>query len=92
MKNAIIYFLKPEEGGRKMLPTSTIYYATTIIEGLPQKNWSIVIQFEKPLEIQEYTAPCKIKFLVDDAPFYVFNEVREIPVYEGPKIVGRIIF
>lgn len=91
MKNATIYFLRPEEGGRRTLPTSTTYYATTQIEGSPQKSWSIVVQFEKPLGIEEYTSSCKITFLVDTAPFHILDESCELFVYEGPKQVGKIV-
>ena len=38
MKSAIIHFLRPEEGGRRMLPTSTEYYATTVINSRPLKT------------------------------------------------------
>lgn len=92
MKKAVIYFLKPEEEGKKTLPTSTTYYATTKIEKFPQKYWSIVVQFEKPLGIQEYTSPCKITFLVDSAPSHILDEIRELFVYEGPKKVGKVVF
>lgn len=91
MKTATIYFFRPEEGGRKALPTSTIYYATTKIENYSEHFWSIVIQFRKPLGIQEYTSTCKVSFLVDNAPFYILDKVHELLIYEGPKNVGKII-
>jgi hypothetical protein len=92
MKKAIVCFFTPGEGGRKTLPTSTTYYATTKIENLYPNSWSIVIQFEKPLEIQEYTSSCKVTFLVDSAPFYILDEICELFIYEGSKKVGKIVF
>jgi hypothetical protein len=89
MKKAIVYFLKPEEGGRKTLPNSTTYYAATKIENFSPAFWSIVIQFEKPLGIQEYTSPCEFTFLVDNAPFHILSKISELCVYEGPKEVGK---
>lgn len=92
MKNAIIFFFTPEQGGRKMLPTSTTYYATTKIEGVSPQFWSIVIRFERPLEEKEYSCPCKLTFLVDNAPFYILEEIDELFIYEGPKKVGKVVF
>jgi hypothetical protein len=91
MKKAIIYFFKPEEGGRKTLPNSITYYATTKIENISPIFWSIVIQFKRPLKIQEYVSPCEVTFLVDSAPFYILDEISELFVYEGPKKIGKII-
>jgi hypothetical protein len=91
MKNAIIYFLRPEEGGRKTLPTSTTYYATTKIENFSPVFWSIVIQFEKPLGIHEYTSSCKVTFLVDTAPYSLLEEINDFFVYEGPKKIAKIV-
>ena len=92
MKNAIIHFLRSEEGGRRMLPTSTEYYATTVINSVSPKNWSIVIRFEKALEQQEYVAFCKIGFLMDNAPTQILDGISELVVYEGSKVVGKITF
>ena len=92
MKKAIISFLTPEQGGRKTLPTSTIYYATTKIESVSPNFWSIVIQFERPLGENEYTSSCKLTFLVDSAPFYILEETNELFIYEGPRKVGKVVF
>jgi hypothetical protein len=91
MKNGIIHFLSPEEGGRKTLPVLQTYYATTEIDTLTQKFWSIVVRFENTLCVREYTSPCKVTFLVDDAPFYILDELSEISVYEGSRKVGKIV-
>ena len=92
MKSAIIHFLRPEEGGRRMLPTSTEYYATTVINSVSPKSWSVVIRFEKVLEQQEYVAFCKIGFLMDNAPTQILDGISELVVYEGSKVVGKITF
>ncbi len=88
MKNAVIYFLKPEEGGLESLPESTIYYATT---GIASRIWNIVICFERPLEALEYTAPCRVAFIVSDVSDYRIDEISELSVYEGSQKVGRIV-
>ena len=92
MRQSVIYWLKPDEGGRKTLPTSTTYYGTTNMDNKLSEFWSVVIQFDKPLKINEYISPCKVSFLVDNAPNYILDEITEFVIYEGPKKVARIIF
>lgn len=92
MKHGIIHFLTHEEGGRKQPPTLSPYYAITYIEHLECQYWSIVIQFEKPLQPNEYMALCEVTFLMDNAPFYILEEIEELSVYEGAKMVAKIVF
>ena len=87
-----IDFLTKEEGGRRQPPTDGVYYATTHIEQLPQPDWSIVITFDEPLKEDEYSALCKVRFLFEHVPDYILDELQEMKVYEGGKIVGKIVF
>ena len=73
-----IDFLTKEEGGRR--------------EPLPQPDWCIVITFDEPLKEDEYSALCKVRFLFEHAPHYILDELQEMKVYEGGKIVGKIVF
>ena len=91
-KSGVIHFLTKEEGGRQHAPTGEVYYASTYIEQLPQPNWSIIIEFEEPMKESEYSALCQVRFLVGHAPAYILDELRELNVYEGAKIVGKIVF
>ena len=91
-KLGVIHFLTKEEGGRQHPPTGEVYYATTYIEQLPQPNWSIIIEFEEPMKAGEYRALCQVRFLVGHAPAYILDELHELKVYEGAKIVGKIAF
>lgn len=91
MKHGIIHFLTHEEGGRKQPLTISPYYGITHIEHLECPSWSIVIQFEKPLQKNEYTALCRVTFLMDNAPFYILDEIEELLVFEKMKIVAKII-
>ena len=91
-KSGLIHFLTKEEGGRQHPPTGEVYYATTYIEQLPQPNWSIIIEFEEPMKAGEYSALCQVRFLVGHAPAYILDELHELNVYEGAKIVGKIVF
>ena len=69
-----------------------MYYATTVIEDFSPKYWSIVIEFEKPLEEKEFTTPYKLHFLMNNAPSQILDELSALVVYEGPKVVGKITF
>ena len=91
-KSGVIHFLTKEEGGRQHPPTGEVYYASTYIEQLPQPNWSIIIEFEEPMKTGEYSALCQVRFLFDHAPAYILDELHELKVYEGAKIVGKIVF
>ncbi|MEB3005179.1 hypothetical protein [Capnocytophaga sp. G2] len=91
-RTGIIHFLTKEESGRQHPPTGEVYYATTHIAQLDQPNWSIVIIFDKPIKEDEYSALCQVKFLFDHAPHPILDELKEMEVYEGAKIVGRIVF
>jgi len=89
IKEGTICFLTQEEGGRKSPPTDLIYYPTTIVDNKP---WSIVIFFDESLQKEQYIGLCKVTFRMDWAPFDILEEVDELPVYEGSKLVGKIIF
>ena len=91
-KSGVIHFLTKKEGGRQHPPTGEVYYATTYIEQLPQPNWSIIIEFEEPMKAGEYSALCQVRFLVGHVPAYILDELHELNVYEGAKIVGKIVF
>ena len=91
-KSGVIHFLTKKEGGRQHPPTGEVYYATTYIKQLPQPNWSIIIEFEEPMKAGEYSALCQVRFLVGHAPAYILDELHELNVYEGAKIVGKIVF
>ena len=58
-----------------------MYYATTVIEDFSPKYWSIVIEFEKPLEEKEFTTPCKLHFLMNNAPSQILDELSALVVY-----------
>ena len=91
-KTGVIHVLTKKEGGRQHPPTGEVYYATTYIEQLPQPNWSIIIEFEEPMKESEYSALCQVRFLVGHAPHHILDELKEMEVYEGAKIVGKIVF
>ena len=88
----IIHFLTKEEGGREQPPTVLEYRPTTHIAQLAQPNWSIVITFDEPMREGQYSALCHVRFLFDHAPQYILDELKEMEVYEGAKIVGKIVF
>ena len=89
----IIHFLTKEEGGREQPPTTVLEYRpTTHIAQLDQPNWSIVITFDEPMKEGQYSALCQVRFLFDHAPEYILDELKEMEVYEGAKIVGKIVF
>ena len=88
----IIHFLTQEEGGRQHPPICKVYYPTTHIAQLEQPHWSIVITFDEPMKEGEYSALCQVRFLFDHAPHHILKELKEMEVYEGAKIVGKIVF
>ena len=88
----IIHFLTKEEGGREQPPTVLEYRPTTHIAQLVQPNWSIVITFDEPMKEGQYSALCQVRFLFDHAPEYILDELKEMEVYEGARIVGKIVF
>ena len=49
-----------------------------------------MIEFEKPLEEKGFTTPCKLHFLMNNAPSQILDELSALVVYEGPKVVGKI--
>ena len=89
MQSARISWVRPEDGGRKTLPTSTTYYATTM---LPNSDaaWTVVLQFERPLGIREYDSCCQFDFLVDDAPREELRKIARLTLYEGPRKVADL--
>lgn len=87
-----IHFLTKEEGGRQHPPTDLEYRPTTYIAQLEQPHWSIVITFDEPMKEGEYSALCQVRFLFDHAPHHILDELKEMEVYEGAKIVGKIVF
>ncbi len=91
-RTGIIHFLTKEESGRQHPPTGEVYYATTHIAQLEQPNWSIVITFDEPIKEGMYSALCKVRFLFEHAPQYILDELEEMEVYEGARLVGKIVF
>ena len=88
----IIHFFTKEEGGREQPPSVLEYRPTTHIAQLVQPNWSIVITFDEPMKEGQYSALCQVRFLFDHAPEYILDELKEMEVYEGSRIVGKIVF
>ena len=88
----IIHFLTQEEGGRQHPPICKVYYPTTHIAQFKQPNWSIVITFDEPIKEGMYSALCKVRFLFEHAPQYILDELEEMEVYEGARLVGKIVF
>lgn len=89
----IIHFLTKEEGGRRQAPIGTIEYRpTTHIAQLEQPHWSIVITFDEPMEAGTYSALCQVRFLLEHPTHYILDELKEMEVCEGARIVGKIVF
>ena len=89
------YYPFPYQGRRRARTTPTTvleYRPTTHIAQLAQPNWSIVITFDEPMKEGQYSAFCQVRFLFDHAPEYILDELKEMEVYEGAKIVGKIVF
>jgi len=40
----------------------------------------------------QYSALCQVRFLFDHAPQYILDELKEMEIYEGARIVGKIVF
>lgn len=87
-KEGVIYWLKPEEGGLKNLPTYELCYAVTVLPQVEPSAWSIKMFI---LEPDKYVSDCLVAFLVDHAPHEVLNTIESVDVYAGNKKVATII-
>ena len=86
-KDGVIYWLKPEEGGLRSLPTDELCYAVTVLPQMKPSAWSIKMFI---LEPGKYVSDCLVSFLVDHAPHYVLNTIETVDVYAGSKKVATI--
>ena len=77
-KEGVIYWLKPEEGGLKNLPTYELCYAVTVLPQVEPSAWSIKMFI---LEPDKYVSDCLVAFLVDHAPHEVLNTIESVDVY-----------
>ena len=44
------------------------------------------------MEAGTSSALCQVRFLLEHAPHYILDELKEMEVCEGARIVGKIVF
>lgn len=92
LRRAEISWLKPEEGGRRILPDKTTYYAVANFTNF-DTAWSVVVEFDTPPILSDipYISSGYISLLVDYGPDYLLSPGSEFFIYEGPKKVAKIL-
>lgn len=90
-----IHWLKPEEGGREILPTGRQYSTVSRFEETailwPEEAWSIVVEFEQPPRHGKET-DAQARFLSPDAPAHLLRPGNRFELLEGNRVIatGRI--
>jgi len=73
----------------KKRPSKNIYYGTVDFPN-QENSWSIVIEFDEiPTSSQGNFSMGGIRFLVDEAPEYLFDVFKEFYINEGPHRVAK---
>ena len=73
----------------KKRPAKNIYYGAVDFPN-QQNSWSIVIEFDQiPASSQEDFSMGSIRFLVDEAPEYLFDVYKVFYINEGPFKVAK---
>ena len=86
-----IYWLKPDEGGREILPTGTQYSTVSRFEETatlwPNEAWSIIVVFEQPPRLGEETL-AQARFLSPDAPVHLLRPGNRFELLEGNRVIA----
>jgi hypothetical protein len=88
-----VHWLRPEEGGRRTLPSGARYMAVTYLDQPPNSHgtaWTVVLDFTDCPAQQGYDGCAKASFLSPNAPFEKLLNLRPIDLYEGHKKVASI--
>jgi hypothetical protein len=96
MHTVLITWKKPDDGGRKILPSGQSY--TTVVSfdketsSFPDESWSLTIEFLDP---PTYDTPIKAlaHFLTSDAPSDLLEVGTQFALLEGNRVVayGEVI-
>lgn len=91
-KRAKIHWFRPDEGGRKSLPTGGRFVAPARIQGVedrwPGEAWSLVIEFDPATPIT-YDMEVSVKFLVPEhAPPGVLEPGGWFELFEGSRRIA----
>ena len=91
--NAILQWLRPEEGGRILPPAGPCFFAVgrvpefEPIEKWEKEAWTLKIQFITQPD-DTLTHNVKVSFLMDEAPDYLRSNCL-FELYEGKKIIAK---
>ncbi|QDT97679.1 hypothetical protein [Gimesia aquarii] len=94
-KNATVYWLREDEGGRKNIPSVPKLVAPASVDG-PQgsvdASWSLVIEMEDQ-PVMDRTQIVTIHFLVPEAPSHLLVKNAEFIMFDGPRafLKGQIL-
>lgn len=89
---ARITWLKPEEGGRRLLPSGPRYSAPARFEGQAAgsegANWSLVVDLmSHPSGSTDWIA--EVRYLADEAPHELLLLDARFELYEGKRCVAH---
>lgn len=93
---AKLRWVPENKGGRASLPSGPRYVTVSRFEDekekYPAEAWSLVVDFESPLD-EAGVMDATVRFLVEDAPHYLLHPGSHFELYEGLKLVaiGEII-
>ena len=96
MKNAVraeITWLRPNQGGRKRLPSLSEYRSVSRFLEDPDSSrfgtWDVIVRFAEPPNEHSYRSLAWIAFRSKDAPRGLLSSGRLFDLTEGKKIVAR---
>ena len=88
--NAVLQWVKREDGGRSLTPTGPCFFAVAWFpeyEKREEEAWSLRIEFMTPPDAS-LTQNVKVSFLFDEAPDLLEQNCL-FELYEGRKLVAR---
>lgn len=88
MVKAIVIWFKPEDGGKKKIPTIEFPFYPTIKINDDNKmiNWSLCLTNKQ--FISEYETISEIEFLMENAPHHLLKPGVKFTLFEGAKEVA----
>jgi len=91
-KTVSVHWLRPDEGGRKVLFPGGKYYPVAVFpnEVRSMGAWSVVLDLTAPdLVDGRYVSTGSCRYLVQAAPEHNFDQYDRFDIFEGPKKVAR---
>ena len=89
---ATLQWIRPEDGGRQMLPLGPKYSTVARFESQKEpwlkEAWSLVIEFAEQPDAS-LSHQVKVGFLVDDAPNQFLAEGNAFELMEGSRVVAK---